>query len=405
MSQYQRLLQTDEPNTSIDAGTLISEAGRIVSPELQIDAVERPRNEKRDGVVVLRGRLIVHNDMFFDRWLHDFRRLGYTPLLRRDEEEHDRVAVHVLAGIPRQSSQRLWINIALFIVTFISTLFVGALYGATNIESLSDLYHPGFLLQGLPFALTLLGILGAHEFGHYFAARYHKVSVTLPYFIPMPLGFGTLGAVIQMKEPVPDRRKLFDIGVAGPLAGSALAVPLLLAGLATSPVSVIHATPGAMLEGNSILYYFAKFAVFGQPLPNPQTGIDVMMNQVTFAAWIGLLVTAINLLPVGQLDGGHAVYALFGKNAKYINISMLVIMGLLAIAGIGQLQRLFPPLVSVGYLGWFVWLGLIAFLIGPFHPPALDDVNELDPYRRVVGYFVIFLIIVLFVPVPFRPLL
>ena len=168
--------------------------------------------------------------------------------------------------------------------------------------------------------MTLLGILVAHEFGHYFAARYHKVAVSLPYFIPLPIGFGTLGAFIRLREQVPDRRKLFDIGVAGPLAGLVIAIPMLFYGLSTSPLDVAPQGVPVELEGNSILYFLAKIAVFGQALPNHLTGQDVFMNQVTFAAWIGLLVTALNLLPVGQLDGGHTVYALFGEKARYINL-------------------------------------------------------------------------------------
>ncbi|NJN83982.1 MAG: site-2 protease family protein [Caldilineaceae bacterium] len=309
-----------------------------------------------------------------------------------------------MGGVARRSSPRVWINAVLFVLTALSTLFVGSLYGANDlqIESGWDLLLPQNLIQGLPFALTLLGILTAHEFGHYFAARYHKVAVTLPYFIPMPFGFGTLGAFIQMREPVPDQRKLFDIGVAGPLAGLVLAVPLLFYGLSTSPVSVIPSSPGAMLEGNSVLYYYAKLSIFGQTLPNPITGQDVLMNQVTFAAWIGLLVTALNLLPIGQLDGGHVVYSLFGKHARYINLATAGVMTVLAIAGLGPVQRFAPQLETIGFSGWFIWLGLIFFVIGPFHPPALDDVTQLNPRRRLVGYLMIVIFILTFVPVPWR---
>jgi membrane-associated protease RseP (regulator of RpoE activity) len=369
-----------------------------------VESVEVPLETKTDGVIALRGRLLVHNDVFFSRWVDEFRQIGYTPVLRQDDEQHDLVMLHVMAGIPRKTTPRVWINVLLFVVTFLSTLFVGSLYGAVELNSFADLFRPENLLRGLPFALTLLGILGAHEFGHYFAASYHRVAVSLPYFIPMPLGFGTLGAVIQMKEPVPDRRKLFDIAVAGPLAGLALAIPLLMMGLASSPVTIPDLSAGAMLEGNSILYYYAKIAVFGKALPNPVTGEDVMMNQVTFAAWIGLLVTAINLLPVGQLDGGHVVYALFAKNARYINIATIVFMTVLAVAGLEPLQQIFPALVSIGYTGWFIWLALLLMLVGPFHPPALDDVSTLGPNRRMLGYFIIILFIMIFVPVPLRPL-
>jgi membrane-associated protease RseP (regulator of RpoE activity) len=404
MSRRTQLLLQDQSHTPLDTSTLTEQASRIVQPALHVDSIEVPLDTQREGVLVLRGRLLIHDDQFFGRWVDEFRALGYTPILRTDEDDPELVALHLMAGVPRKTSPRVWINVALFLVTFLSTLFVGSLYGATDINSFGEIFLPRNLARGLPFALTLLGILGAHEFGHYFAARYHKVAVSLPYFIPMPLGFGTLGAVIQMKEPVPDRRKLFDIAVAGPLAGLALAVPLLIVGLAGSPVTVPEPSAGAMLEGNSILYYYAKVAVFGKALPNPITGEDVMMNQVTFAAWIGLLVTAINLLPVGQLDGGHAVYALFGKRARYINLATLGAMTVLAIAGLPQLQRVFPQLVSVGYSGWFLWLGLLIILVGPFHPPALDDVSELGPNRRLLGYVVIIVFIMIFVPVPLRPL-
>jgi membrane-associated protease RseP (regulator of RpoE activity) len=287
----------------------------------------------------------------------------------------------------------------------ISTLFVGVLYSPdlTEVGAFGDLFLPQNLILGLPFAATLLGILGAHEFGHYFAARYHQVAVTLPFFIPIPLPpFGTMGAFIRLKEPVPDRRRLFDIGVAGPLAGLVLAVPLLFLGLSTSPMEVPNFTEGSWLEGNSITYYFAKIWIFGKVLPNPITGEDVIMNQVTTAAWAGLLVTALNLLPVGQLDGGHTVFALFGEKSRYINRATLAVMALLGVAGIPQLQEIFPQLVAVGWMGWFFWIFLIFAVIGPYHPPALDDVSELDRRRRWIGYAVIAIFVLIFVPVPLR---
>jgi membrane-associated protease RseP (regulator of RpoE activity) len=314
--------------------------------------------------------------------------------------------VHIFDSVARKGESRVWINAVLFILTLLSTLFAGALYGGAiaTVDSPWDLISPGFLLSGLPFAATLLSILAAHEFGHYFAARYHKVAVTLPYFIPMPLTFGTLGAFIQLKEPVPDRRKLFDIGVAGPLAGLVLAVPLLFYGLATSLVRVPEFTQGVLLEGNSILYFTAKLLVFGKVLPNPITGEDVFVNQVCFAAWIGLLVTALNLLPVGQLDGGHTVFAMFGEKARYINRIAVGILTVFALASLEPLQQLLPFLANVAYGGWFLWLFLILFLIGVQHPPALDDVTRLDRRRWWIGVLVIIIFILIFVPVPMREL-
>ncbi|MCC6167065.1 MAG: site-2 protease family protein [Caldilineaceae bacterium] len=377
----------------------------VVQGDMAVESIQTPKDLKRDGALVLHGRLLRPSHDFFATWVAKLRTLGYTPLLRRDgEDDPQAVVAHVMAGVPAKAQPRVWINIVLFLLTVVSTLFVGSLYGpaAANAQSVWDLFRPANLLQGWPFSATLLSILAAHEFGHYFAARIHRVAVTLPYFIPMPIGFGTLGAFIQLKEPVLDRRKLFDIGIAGPLAGLIVALPLLFIGLSTSPVDV--PPPGVIIqrEGNSLLYFYAKLIVFGKALPNPITGEDVFMNQVTFAAWIGLLVTALNLLPVSQLDGGHTVYALFGRTARYINLATLAIMAVLAVAGLEPLQAYFPALAEIGFPGWFVWLGLIVFVLGPFHPPALDDITELDAKRRLLGYVVILIFIVTFVPVPWR---
>lgn len=389
----------------------------IVGQDMAVESIRTPEKPAQEGLEV-RGRLLRPSAEIFTRWLTELNKKGFTPFLRQDEDAGaagtgKNVVLQVLTGVVPRSRSNPLINLALFVLTVLSTLFVGVLYGVdvpldANAGFLELMWQvlttPNLLVTGVPFAATLLGILTAHEFGHYFAARYHKVAVTLPYFLPMPLGFGTLGAFIRLKQPVPDRRKLFDIGVAGPLAGLVLAVPLLFYGLRTSEVLIPQATAGAMLEGNSILYYFAKVWTFGQALPNPVTGVDVMMNDITFAAWIGLLVTALNLLPLGQLDGGHTVFALFGKGARIFNWATLGGMLLLGIAGLGEVQARIPGLESVGWSGWFMWLFLINVLGGPFHPPALDDVTELDPRRRWLGYAVIAIFVLIFVPVPLRAL-
>jgi len=384
---------------------LADQVRALVANDLAVESVQVARDQAREGVVVVRGRLLRPSHEVFPHWLVEFNRRGYTPVLRPEPSGAEaQVILHVVAGVAPRSESRVWVNVLLFVLTVISTLFAGMGYGDNDlvINSAWDLIAPWNLIRGWPFAVTLLGILTAHEFGHYFAARYHNVAVTLPYFIPMPIGFGTFGAFIQLREPVPDRRKLFDIGVAGPLAGLALAVPLLFVGLATSPLT--PPLSGGMLEGNSIFYFLAKYAVFGQPLPNPETGMDILMNQVTFAAWIGLLVTALNLLPVGQLDGGHTVFALFGEKARYINQVTWGLLVLLALASLAPLQRILPELQYIGYNGWFLWVLLTYFLIGLYHPPALDDVTTLDPRRRWLGYAVIVIFILIFVPVPFTPI-
>ena len=400
----QLLPETGELTTNVQ--NLTAEVQALVAGELAVESVMVGREPKRDGLVVLRGKLLRPSDELFSRWLTALNQRGYTPVLQPDEGSPEQVILRVLPGVASKRTPNPWINLVLFVLTVLSTLYAGMFMGGTTLQlnGYIDLIRPSNLIQGWPFALTLLAILTAHEFGHYFAARYHKVAVTLPFFLPMPLTFGTLGAFIQLREPVPDRRKLFDIGVAGPLAGLILTVPLLFYGLSTSPLDILKPAPGAMLEGNSIFYYAAKFLVFGQGLPNFATGVDVFMNQVTFAAWIGLLVTALNLLPVGQLDGGHTVFALFGKRARTINRAVLGVMAVLGVLGIPPLPQMFPFLQSIGYNGWLLWLGLIFFLIGPFHPPALDDVTQLDTRRRWIGYAVVVIFILIFVPVPMRPL-
>ena len=389
-----------------EAQTLAEEVRTLVTGDLAIESTQIMRDQRNQGVLVIRGRLLRPSHEVFPHWLAELNRRGYTPMLRPEPGSAEHVALHVIAGVAAKRPSNYWVNIALFVVTFISTLFVGMQSSDSGavLRSASDLLLPQNLIRGWPFAVTLLGILTAHEFGHYFAARYPTVAVTLPYFLPMPFGFGTLGAFIRLKEPVPDRRKLFDIGVAGPLAGLILAIPLLFYGLHTSPMMVPPPSEGSFVEGNSILYYFAKIIVFGKVLPNPITHEDVMMNQVNFAAWIGLLVTALNLLPVGQLDGGHTVFALFGEKARYFNLVTVGLMAVFALAGLAPLQQLAPWLVNIGFEGWFVWLILIFLVIGPFHPPALDDVTRLDSKRRWLGYLVILIFVLIFVPVPMRVL-
>lgn len=399
-----------QPISVPPSANLTEIARAVVANDLQIETVEIPR-EPSEGAVVLRGKLLKPSEDVFSRWLAEFRQHNMTPLLQPDSDSPtgDGVALRLLSGVVPQTEQNPIVNLVLFVLTLISTFWAGAVYGnSSSIESASDFWSlllPQNLITGWPFALTIMSILTAHEFGHYFAARFHKVAVTLPYFIPLPppIGFfGTLGAVIRMKEPIPDKRKLFDIGVAGPLAGLVFAVPLLFVGLNTSSLITDALQPGGMLEGNSIVYYVAKWMTFGEPLPNFDLNRDVLMNQVTFAAWTGLLVTALNLLPVGQLDGGHTVFALFGNRARPINMAAIIGMAILGVAGIPYLQGMLPFLKSIGFMGWFLWIFLIFYVIGPYHPPALDDVTELDPKRRLLGYIMVLIFILIFVAAPMR---
>ena len=237
--------------------------------------------------------------------------------------------------------------------------------------------------RGWPYALSLILILGTHELGHYFAARYHRVNVTLPYFIPLPIGFfGTLGAFIQLREPMRNRKILFDVGVAGPLAGLIVAVPVLLIGLATSHVEPLP-DETYVLEGNSLLYAAAKLVVFGELLPNGEE--DVFINQLAKAGWTGLLITGLNLIPLGQLDGGHVIFTLIGKHARRL---YLPVLGTFVV-------------LSLYSSAWLPWT-LILFFVGRLYAVPLDMITPLDTRRRWIGYAALLIFVLVFVPLPLQ---
>jgi membrane-associated protease RseP (regulator of RpoE activity) len=273
----------------------------------------------------------------------------------------------------------VWPNVLLLVLTVLSLLFVGAAQDE-NVQSLEDIS----LWRGWPYALSMILILGAHELGHYFAARYHRVSVTLPYFIPLPFGlFGTLGAFIQLREPMRSRKTLFDVGVTGPLAGLIVAVPVLLIGLATSEVRPLPVDEAYALEGNSLLYAGAKLVIFGELLPNGNE--DVFINQLAKAGWTGLLITGLNLIPLGQLDGGHVVFTLLGKQARRLYVPVVAIFLLLS---------LYSPT-------WWPWTLILLFL-GRIYAVPLDMITPLDARLRWIGYAALLIFVLVFVPIPIR---
>jgi membrane-associated protease RseP (regulator of RpoE activity) len=240
------------------------------------------------------------------------------------------------------------------------------------------------LLDGLPYAAALLGILAAHEMGHYLTARRVGAPTSLPYFLPMPLGFGTFGAVISMAAPPRNRRHLLAIAAAGPLAGLAVAIPVLLIGLSLSRVAPLPAAGLYQMEGNSLLYAALKYVMFGELLPG--NGRDVMIHPVAFAGWAGILVTGLNLIPAGQLDGGHIVYALLGE--RWSRVVLWAVLA--ALAGLAFLWQ-----------GWFLWLFLI-FLFGRMRLAPLDDVTPLTARQRALAIAMMVLFVLVFTPIPLR---
>lgn len=270
------------------------------------------------------------------------------------------------------------LNIVLFIATFFTTLVSGA-----YLSGVDPIVHPAQAWIGLQFSLPLLAILGVHEMGHYLAGRHHRVDVTLPYFIPflpIPPNPGTMGAIIKIRSPFPNRNALMDIGAAGPLAGAVVAIPVLLVGLTFSHVRALASVgPEHFRLGEPLILKAANWIVFG-PLP---AEAEVVLHPVAFAGWIGLLVTMLNLMPSGQLDGGHIAYALFG--GRYTEVARLIPYALL-------LMGLVNPT-------WFVW-ALLLFILGTRHPaPMFDDV-PLTRGRKAVGAISLLLFILTFTPNP-----
>ena len=312
---------------------------------------------------------------------------NYLPLFRENDGKH---VVHIVAGRVHPKPRHWWLNAVLFIATFFSVLLAGTEMAigelANGDPAIAQAYIDNLMFElwrGLPYAIAILLILGAHELGHYFAARRHKIVVTLPYFIPAPfIGLiGTLGAFIQLREPMRNRKVLLDVGAAGPLIGLVVALPVLFIGLATSQVLPIPEV--ASMEGNSLLYALAKIIIFGQFLPSG--GYDVFINQLAMAGWTGLLVTGLNLIPIGQLDGGHILYSLIGERARLLFYPLIGAM---------------LVLVLTGSEAWLFWLVLL-FLFGRIYATPLDMITQLDTRRKLIAILGLVVFILTFVPIPF----
>lgn len=283
-----------------------------------------------------------------------------------------------------RATSGVWLPLTLFLITVFTTLWAGAYHGNTDpfVGAWEFLRRdPAVLLSGLPFALTLLGILVTHELGHYVFSRIHRVPATFPLFIPGPPHFiGTFGAIIRMRGPILGRKALFDIGVAGPLAGFVVALAALIVGLHRAEIVPAQGSYGLQL-GEPLLLQFFAWLVVG-PLP---PGKDIALDPVGFAAWFGLFITFLNLIPIGQLDGGHVAYALWGDHQRTMAVALVPVMLVLGM---------------IGWPGWFVWAGL-AGLIGLAHPPVQDSHVALGRTRVWIGWLAFAIFILTFSPIPF----
>jgi membrane-associated protease RseP (regulator of RpoE activity) len=341
-------------------------------------------------------------------------------LPQEDPPEHDSSSF--------QRIPRVALNILLFLLTFFTTTVAGVQWVGKDAFELTNLSY------GLPYSLAILFVLGVHEFGHYFAARYHGVEVTLPYFLPFPptpffLNFGTLGALIRTRSVVPSRKAMFDIGVAGPLAGFVACLIVLILGFLTLPgreyILALHPhydfltnstneAHGLPLEfGNTIAYRFLS-SVFADPSRQfvpPMS--EIYHYPLLCVGWFGLFVTAMNLIPIGQFDGGHIVYTLFGDKHRFIArffFAFLLLLGLPSILdglvrGIASYFATEPlgqviPFAQYSWSGWFLWALISFYMVKLYHPPVPDE-SPLDQKRIIVGWLTLAVFVACFSFSPF----
>jgi Zn-dependent protease len=380
----------------------------------------------KEWIARFRGQLLNQDESVaaYDQLAASLQPYNITPLFRQEKSGKQVIYLVPSPSVPRLSSN-LWIIIALFVFTVISLLITGMdippeAIAAGDATFLALIWR--YLPTGWPYALSMMGILLAHEMGHYIMCRYYKVPATLPYFLPAPMisPLGTLGAFIVMRGIPKNKRVLFDVGIAGPIAGLIIAIPVLFIGLSISHLGPVGGNaPGTvgLLEGNSIFYLLSKYIVFGRLLPEPVTmeglspfvywlryfftaqpiplnGIDVQLDPVALAGWAGLFVTALNLVPVGTLDGGHVAYGLFGEKAR--RIFPIAIGVLIALSFLPSLLTL--SLGSFNF-SWLLWV-FILFWLGNVRAQPLDDITPLDGTRRALGFFMLVVFLLLFTPIP-----
>jgi membrane-associated protease RseP (regulator of RpoE activity) len=287
---------------------------------------------------------------------------------------------------PPKFQHRYGRHIVLFLITLVTMSFANAFLYLWSAVGSGVNPFAAFTLEvfvdGLWYAIPMLTILGAHEFGHYGYCRKHNVDATLPYFLPAPLPFtGTLGAVIRIKEAFPSKRALFDIGIAGPIAGFVMLLPFLVAGVMLSTVQPVP--EASIYFGEPLLFKAVARLYFGTLPP----GHDIFLHPVGFAAWFGMLATALNLMPFGQLDGGHIAYAVFGRRASYVSVATLGAAILLTLR-------------SGSWVAMTVMMLAMAFFLGVRHPRIVDEDSPLDAKRKALAALALIIFIICFIPIP-----
>jgi membrane-associated protease RseP (regulator of RpoE activity) len=311
----------------------------------------------------------------------------------------------------KQKKEKPLLHLGLFIITFITTTIAGVQWASAS----GGPYEVSELLTGLPYSISILLIITFHEFGHYFAAIYHKVKATLPFYIPFPpipymINFGTMGAVIRTRTRIQSKRAMFDIGVAGPIAGFIVTVVILIYGFLNVPgidylinihPDYLEPTYGkegyALIFGDSILFTLLR-EIFVQPGQFFPPMSEIYHYPFLCVGWFGLFITSMNMIPVGQLDGGHISFAMFGEKNHYkISVICFVIMFIFGIVGL--VDSMLELNLSIGWSGWLFWSLILYFVIKLKHPPVLDATG-LDPRRKLIGYFSFFIFLISFSPMP-----
>ncbi len=277
-----------------------------------------------------------------------------------------------------------FIHAALFLATVVSTMYVGSGHYAGFMTDFTRNVPSVSFLDGAWYSLTILAILGVHEMGHYLACRYYRIDASLPYFLPAPLLTGTIGAFIRIHDRIPTKPILFDVGAAGPIAGFIVAVPALFLGIALSRVTPLPDDgAGLLMLGEPLLFQGASWLIWGT-IPD---GYSINLHPMGFAAWFGLLATALNLFPIGQLDGGHIAYAALGSRSTTLTLGAVAVVVALTF-------------VSASWIVWAILMVVMLFLVGPRHPRTIDDHIPLDPTRRLVALAAAVIFVICFTPTP-----
>ncbi|MEO0185910.1 MAG: site-2 protease family protein [candidate division WOR-3 bacterium] len=298
---------------------------------------------------------------------------GYTPFFTKEGDNH-----RIMLGVVPKfvDNPKIWLNVLLFVATIFTTLLAGSFNSGGNpFGNFSD------ILMGVPFSFSLMAILTCHELGHYFVSKRHGMVTSLPYFIPMPFHFlGTFGAIIRMKSIVPSRKALLKVGIAGPICGFLVAFVISIIGIVLSEIRAVPSDSSYLRLGDSLLFYFLGKIIH----PSVPEGTDLFLHPMAFAGWIGFLVTSMNLIPIGQLDGGHIAYSILLKNQKKLYIPIILIL-----IGFGILWQ-----------GWIIW-GLLVFILARRETLIQDAITPLSRREKIYAFMALLILILTFIPQPF----